>query len=99
MSPSFGKAARNADKAAVALEESTAVKPICSLPLVGPTTVEDAIFYTAVGAVAAVELVSWPVAALVAGGHALHQRARNVVRTGTIGEAREGLIEAFEDIA
>jgi hypothetical protein len=86
-------------RAAVSAEESTAVKPICSLPLVGPTTVEDAVFYTAVGAVAVAEVVSWPVAALMAGSHALHQRARNVIRTGTVGEARAGLIEAVEDIA
>ena len=78
---------------------TTAVEPICSLPVVGPTTVEDAVFYAAVGAVALAELVSWPAAALFATGHALHQRARNVTRTGATGEAREGLIEAFEDVA
>lgn len=93
-------AAREAKaKAVVAKEASTTTKPICSLPLVGPTTIEDAVFYTAVGAVAVAEMVSWPVAALIAGGHALHQRARNVVRTGGIGEAREGLIEVFEEVA
>lgn len=59
---------------------------------------EDAVFYTAVGAVAFAGWVSWPVAALIGGGHALHQRARNVIRTGTIGEVREGLIEAVEDV-
>ncbi|MBV9944154.1 MAG: hypothetical protein JO262_18650 [Solirubrobacterales bacterium] len=78
---------------------TTAVEPICSLPVVGATTVEDAVFYAAVGAVALAELVSWPAAALFATGHALHQRARNVTRTGATGEAREGLIEAFEDVA
>ena len=93
------KTPKTADRDAVAAEHPTAVKPICSLPLVGPTTVEDAIFYTAVGAVALTELVSWPAAALIAGGHVLQQRARNVVRTGAFGEAREGLIEAFEDIS
>jgi hypothetical protein len=82
-----------------AQEVPTSMKPICSLPLVGPTSIEDAVFYTAVGTVAVAEMVSWPVAALMAGGHALHQRARNVVRSGVVGEAREGLIEAFEDIA
>jgi hypothetical protein len=98
MSPSSSKAPRAPARAAVAPEHPTAVKPICSLPVVGPTTVEDAVFYTTIGAVAVAELVSWPVAGLIAGGHALHQRARNVVRTGACGEAREGVIEAFEDI-
>lgn len=98
MTPSSGKAPRAAGRAAVLPEHPAAVKPICSLPVVGPTTVEDAVFYTAVGAVALSELVSWPVAALIAGGHALHQRTRSVVRTGAVGEAREGLIEAFEDV-
>ena len=78
---------------------ASAVEPICSLPFVGDTTVEDAVFYAAVGAVAVFGLVSWPTAALVGGGHALHQRARNVIRTGAVGEAREGLIEAAEDVA
>jgi len=61
--------------------------------------VEDAVFYTAVGAVAIAGLVSWPTAALIGTGHALHQRARNVTREGAVGEAREGLIEAAEDVA
>jgi len=78
---------------------ASAVEPICSLPLVGDTTVEDAVFYAAVGAVAVFGLVTWPTAALVGGGHALHQRARNVIRTGAVGEAREGLLEAAEDVA
>ncbi len=77
---------------------TSAVEPICSLPLVGATTLEDAIFYTAVGAVTVFGLVSWPTAALIGGGHALHQRARNVIRTGAVGQAREGLIEAVENI-
>lgn len=92
------KAAAGADVAAEQSKQSTAVKPICSLPIVGPTTIEDAVFYTAVGAVAVAEFVSWPVAALIAGGHALQQRTRNVVRTGAFGEAREGIVEAFEEI-
>jgi hypothetical protein len=66
---------------------------------VGATTVEDAVFYTAVGAVALIGWVSWPTAALVGTGHALHQRARNVIRAGAIGEAREGLLEAVDDVA
>jgi hypothetical protein len=76
----------------------SALSPVCSLPLVGATTVEDAVFYTAVGAVALFGWVSWPTAALVGTGHALHQRARNVIRTGAVGEAREGLIEAVDDV-
>jgi uncharacterized membrane protein len=75
-----------------------AIDPLCSLPLVGATTVEDAVFYTAVGAVAIVGLVSWPTAALIGTGHALHQRARNVIREGAVGEARAGLIEAVGDV-
>jgi len=78
--------------------EGSAVQPICSLPIVGATTVEDAVFYTAVGAVAIAGLVSWPTAALIGTGHALHQRARNVIREGAVGEAREGLIEAAEGV-
>ena len=74
------------------------VEPICSLPVVGATTIEDAVFYGAVGAVAIAGLVSWPTAALIGTGHALHQRARNVIRAGAIGEAREGLVEAVEDV-
>lgn len=76
---------------------ATAVAPICSLPLVGATTIEDAVFYSAVGAVAAIGLVSWPTAGLIGAGHALHQRARNVIRGGGVGEAREGLLEAVDE--
>lgn len=90
--------ARKSKARPTAAEVPTTIKPICSLPVLGATSVEDAVFYTAVGAVALAELVSWPVAALMAGGHALHQRARNVARTGAVGEAREGIIEAFEEL-
>jgi hypothetical protein len=76
----------------------TSADAICSLPLVGQTTVEDAVFYTAVGAVALAGWVAWPTAALIGTGHALHQRARNVARFGAVGEAREGLIEAVDDV-
>lgn len=76
----------------------SAIEPICSLPVVGAKTVEDVVFYTAVGAVAVFGLVSWPTAALIGTGHALHQRARNVIRLGGVGEAREGLIEAVEGV-
>ncbi len=72
-------------------------KPLVSLPIVGETTVEDLVFYGAVGAVAVFELVPWTTAGLFGALHALHQRARNVVRTGALGEAREGLIEAVDE--
>jgi hypothetical protein len=71
---------------------------ICSLPIVGATTVEDAVFYTLSGALAVVGLVSWPTAALISTAHALHQRARNVTREGTVGEVRAGLLEATDEI-
>lgn len=76
----------------------TPTESLCSLPFVGATTIEDAVFYTAVGAVATFGLVSWPAAALIGSGHALHQRARNVTRAGAVGAAREGLIEAADEI-
>jgi hypothetical protein len=76
----------------------TSTDVICSLPLVGATKVEDAVFYSAVGAVALAGWVAWPTAALIGTGHALHQRARNVVRSGSFGEAREGVIEAVDDV-
>jgi hypothetical protein len=74
-------------------------KPLCSLPVVGETTVEDAVFYAAVGTVVVLRLVSWPTAALIGSLHALHQRARNVTRTGVVEEVREGLIEAADELA
>ena len=76
----------------------TGIEPICSLPVVGATTVEDVVFYAAVGIVGTFGFVSWPTAALIGGGHALHQRARNVLRSGSVAEAREGLIEAVDDV-
>jgi predicted TIM-barrel enzyme len=81
--------------------ESTApahLEPLCSLPIVGETTVEDAVFYVAVGAVAVFGWVPWSTAGLIGSVHALHQRARNVVRTGAVGEARAGVIEAVDDV-
>jgi hypothetical protein len=74
------------------------VEPLCSLPVVGATTIEDAAFYGAVGVVAIVGLVSWPTAALIGTGHALHQRARNVMRGGRLGEARGGVLEAADEV-
>lgn len=93
------KAKRPAAPAPAVPAPEAAVEPICSLPIVGATTMEDAVFYTAVGAVAVVGLVSWPTAALIGTGHALHQRARNVIRGGSTGQAREALIEVFDEAA
>jgi hypothetical protein len=76
----------------------TTSEPLCSLPIVGETTVEDLVFYAAVGAVAMVGWVPGPTAGLIGSVHALHQRARNVTRTGAVGEAREGFIEAVDDV-
>jgi hypothetical protein len=73
-------------------------EPLCSLPIIGETTVEDAVFYGAVGAVATLGWVAWPTAGLIGAAHALHQRARNVVRTGRVREAREGLIDVVDDV-
>jgi hypothetical protein len=72
--------------------------PLCTLPVVGATTVEDAVFYSLTGVVAVVELVSWPTAALFAAAHALHQRARNIPRTGTIRELRAGFVDAVDEL-
>lgn len=97
-SRSLGRGASLQAMAVSEASESSAVAPVCSLPVVGATTVEDAVFYTAVGTVALVGLISWPTAALIGTGHALHQRARNVIRQGAVGETREGLIEAVDDV-
>lgn len=75
-----------------------APEPICSLPVVGDTTLEDAVFYAAVGTVATLGLVPWATAGLFGSLHALHQRARNVSRAGAVGEARQGLIEAADEV-
>ena len=98
MTQSSKETPRREGEQATAAAHPTAIKPICSLPLVGPTTIEDAVFYTAIGGVAAFGLVSLPTAALIGAGHALHQRARNVVRSGVVGQTREGLIEATDDL-
>lgn len=74
-----------------------AVQPVCSLPIVGDTLVEDAVFYVAVSTLAMAGWVSWPTAALLGSAHALHQRTRNITRVGAVGEAREGLIEAVDE--
>lgn len=86
----------SAKSAAASLPEP--LEPLVSLPIVGKTTVEDAVFYAAVGAVAMVGWVQWPTAGLFGAVHALHQRARNVTRTGAVGEAREGLMEAVDEL-
>jgi uncharacterized membrane protein len=73
-------------------------KAIVTLPIVGATTVEDVVFYTAVGGLSVVGLISWPTAALFGTAHALHQRARNVIRFGAVGEVRAGLLEAADEV-
>jgi hypothetical protein len=78
--------------------EPAAPEPLCSLPIIGATTLEDAVFYAAVGAVGMFGLVPWPTAGLITSMHALHQRARNVTRSGSVGEARQGLIEAADEV-
>lgn len=74
---------------------------LCTLPLLGPTTVEDVAFYGVLGIVTVAELVTWPTAALFASAHALHQRVRYVQHTqhfaGTErAEILEGTLEAEE---
>jgi len=82
-------------------ESSVEVPPdqLCALPIIGRTTVEDAVFYSITGAVAVVGWVSWPTAALFATAHALHQRARNIRREGAVEEVRSGLLEVVDEIA
>ncbi|HEY6760695.1 MAG TPA: hypothetical protein VI318_14450 [Baekduia sp.] len=73
-------------------------EPLYTLPVVGDTSLEDTVFYAIVGVVAAFGLVPWPTAGLFGAAHAVHQRARNVVRTGAVEEAREGLIDVVDDV-
>jgi hypothetical protein len=70
---------------------------LCALPVLGETTVEDAVLYGAVGTLAVFGLVSWPTAALIGSAHALHQRARNVIRTGVVQDARNGLLDVVDE--
>jgi hypothetical protein len=72
--------------------------PLCRLPVLGDTTAEDAVFYGAVGTLLVAGWLELPAAGLFAGVHALHQRARNVTRTGEVGELREGAIEVVDDV-
>jgi hypothetical protein len=72
-----------------------------TMPLLGPTTIEDVAFYGVLGIVTVAELVSWPTAALIGSAHALHQRARFVLHSqhqaGTErAEILEGALEATE---
>jgi hypothetical protein len=92
-------ASRSGYRETVEPEPATAAapEPLCSLPIVGETTVEDAVFYVAVGAVAMVGWVPVSTAGLIGSVHALHQRARNVTRTGILRDAREGLMEAVDE--
>ncbi|MBO0676234.1 hypothetical protein JRC04_02015 [Mycolicibacterium sp. S2-37] len=61
------------------------------LPIVGRVRIprpEQLAFYVTVGALAAVEIIEWPVALLLAGGHALLQNEHSRVAQ-EIGEALE----------
>ncbi len=70
-----------------------------SLPIVGPTTVEDVTFYGVLSVVTVVKLVHWPTAALIGSVHVLHQRARNLALSGSErGELLEGTLEATEEL-
>jgi hypothetical protein len=82
---------------AEAAPSADAPEPLCSLPIVGDTRVEDAVFYAAVGTVAVFGWVPWPTAGLFGVVHALHQRVRNVQRTGALEEARAGFVEAVDE--
>jgi len=87
----------------VAAEKQGPPGQLCTIPLLGPTTIEDVAFYGVLGAVAVAELITWPTAALIGSAHALHQRARYVLQTqhfaGTErGEILEGTLEATEGI-
>jgi hypothetical protein len=62
-----------------------------NLPIVGHVRIprpEQVAFYAAVGALAAVEIIEWPVALLLATGHALLQNEHSRVAQ-EIGEALE----------
>ena len=73
--------------------------PLLTLPLVGPTTVEDVAFYGILSVVTVAKLVSWPTAALIGSAHVLHQRARNLALSGhERGELIEGTLEATEEM-
>ncbi len=87
-------------EAQVTVEPAKETPPaLFSLPLVGPTTVEDVTFYTVLGVVTVVKLVHWPTAALIGSVHVLHQRARNLALSGSErGEFLEGTLEATEEL-
>jgi hypothetical protein len=87
-------AQRQRPKRAVA----AAPPPLCRLPVLGDTTTEDAVFYGAVGTLFVAGWLELPAAGLFAAGHALHQRVRNVTRTGEVGELREGAVEVVDDV-
>jgi hypothetical protein len=72
-------------------------EPLCSLPFVGETTIEDAAFYGVLGVLAGFELVCWPTALLIGTAHVLHQRVRRIGGTRR-GEAIEGTLEATEEL-
>jgi hypothetical protein len=72
---------------------------LVTLPIVGETTVEDAVFYGAIATFTAVGFVSWQAGTLIGSAHALHQRARNVMRTGVVEDLRKGLLDIADEAA
>lgn len=66
---------------------------VITLPVVGRTRVphpEQLAYYGALAALAAVEIIDWPVALVLAAGHALMEEQHNRVAQ-EIGEALEGV--------
>lgn len=49
---------------------------------------EDVAYYGAIGLLAALEIVEWPVAVIIAGGHLLASRSRNQLTEG-LGQGAE----------
>jgi hypothetical protein len=91
--------AQSTRTAPAAAAERATPGAIATLPFVGVTTIEDVAFYTVLGAVTAIKLVSWPTAALIGSAHVLHQRARNMMAVSSErAEILEGALEATEDL-
>ena len=59
--------------------------PTLSLPGIGRVTLpapDRLAFYVGLGALAAADMVDWPVALIIAAGHVIHTRSRNRVVEG-----------------
>jgi hypothetical protein len=54
-----------------------ATAPAVDVPVLGPTHPAKLAWYAGVAAMAAVELIEWPVAVVVATGHLIADRTRN----------------------